>query len=338
MTSTLRPTWWLTPLLLLLLVFSAPAATAEKKLKLATLAPKGSTYHKTLMRMREAWRQAGIKLTIYPDGVMGGEAAMVRRIRVGQIHVSLMTASGLAEIDPSVSALQNMPMVFNDLKEVEYVRSELLGMIEKKFAAKGFILLSLNDAGWVRFFSTRAAVRPDDFKSLKIFALSTDVHTAEIWKAAGYNAVSLDTTDMLPGLKTGLVDVVPAPPEFALAGQFYTPAPHMLDLNWAPLIGGIVISRRIWDRLPEDKQAVLKKAAVAAGVEIRDQSRTENSKAIDAMKKRGLTVHEVTPAIVGEWRAQVEQAYPMIRGKIVPADLFDKVRALLADYRKKKQK
>lgn len=315
-----------------------PAAWArQKKLKLATLAPKGSSYYKSLMKMREAWQKEGVKLTIYPDGVMGGEAEMVRRMRVGQIQLSLMTASGLAEIDPSVAALQNMPMMFNSFEEIDYVRGELLSMIQEKFEKKGFVLLSLNDAGWVHFFSNTPAVSPDDFKKLKIFALSTDVHTGEIWKAAGYNAVNLDTTDMLTGLKTGLVDVVPAPPEFALAGQFYTPAPHMLDLNWAPLIGGIVITKKDWDRIPEKVQGELRKAAETAGLEVRDQSRDENSEAVAAMKKRGLTVHKVSENIVKQWREQVEKAYPMIRGKIVPADLFDRVRELLAEYRKRKK-
>ena len=45
----------------------------------------------------------------------------------------------------------------------------------------------------------------------------------EIVKAAGFQPIPLETADILPGLKTGLIDAVPAPPFFALAGQFYGP-------------------------------------------------------------------------------------------------------------------
>ena len=32
------------------------------------------------------------------------------------------------------------------------------------------------------------------------------------------------------------------PPFFALASQVYTPAPHMLELKWAPLVGALVVT------------------------------------------------------------------------------------------------
>jgi TRAP-type C4-dicarboxylate transport system substrate-binding protein len=64
--------------------------------------------------MRETWRQApegGVELIVYPDGAMGGEADMVRRMRVGQIQAALLTMTGISEIDKSVNALQDMPMM-----------------------------------------------------------------------------------------------------------------------------------------------------------------------------------------------------------------------------------
>jgi len=51
------------------------------------------------------------------------------------------------------------------------------------------------------------------------------------------------------------------------------------------------------------------------------------------MKKRGLTVHAVTPEVEAEWRKVAEEVYPKVRGSIVPADMFDEVRRLLQEYR-----
>jgi TRAP-type transport system periplasmic protein len=51
------------------------------------------------------------------------------------------------------------------------------------------------------------------------------------------------------------------------------------------------------------------------------------------MKKRGLKVQRVSPEIEAEWRTLAEGAYPMIRGNMVPADLFDEVQRLLREYR-----
>jgi hypothetical protein len=51
------------------------------------------------------------------------------------------------------------------------------------------------------------------------------------------------------------------------------------------------------------------------------------------MKKRGLKVQSLTPEIEAEWRAVAEQAYPLVRGRMVPAPLFDEVQQALRDYR-----
>ena len=51
------------------------------------------------------------------------------------------------------------------------------------------------------------------------------------------------------------------------------------------------------------------------------------------MKNRGLQVHAVSPAAMTEWKLAVEKAYPQIRGKIVPEEIFDQVRNWLEEYR-----
>ena len=74
-------------------------------------------------------------------------------------------------------------------------------------------------------------------------------------------------------------------------------------------------------------------AAERAGKEIRASSRKESAEAITAMQKRGLKVQEVSPAVLEQWRKEVEKTYPEIRGRLVPADVFDEVQRYLQEYR-----
>jgi TRAP-type C4-dicarboxylate transport system substrate-binding protein len=222
------------------------------------------------------------------------------------------------------------------LDEVDYVREKLRPQLEQKLADKGFIVLCWVDAGWVNFFSRRPALFPDDLKTQKLFAWAGDTKAIEIMKAAGYQPIALETADILPGLQTGLIDAVPAPPFFALAGQFYGPAPHMLNMNWSPLAGACVVSKKVWDKIPAEDQKLMLAAAAKAGEEIRTQARKEMTESVAAMKKRGLVVHELTPGAEAAWHQVAEGAYPKIRGAIVPADMFDEVQRLLAEYRTKK--
>ena len=121
------------------------ALAADKQLRIGTLAPKNSLYHRQLMEVGEAWRTAqggGAKYLVYPDGSQGGEADMVRRMRIGQLQGGLLSVVGLREIEPSIAALQAMPLMFKNWEEVDYVREKMRPGMEKKFLEKGFVVLA----------------------------------------------------------------------------------------------------------------------------------------------------------------------------------------------------
>ena len=88
---------------------------ADKQLRIGSLVPKNSLYHRQLMDIGEAWRAAqaeNSKYVVYPDGSQGGEAEMARRMRIGQLQGALLSVVGLQEIEPSITALQAIPMLF----------------------------------------------------------------------------------------------------------------------------------------------------------------------------------------------------------------------------------
>src|SRR5439155_368242 len=262
-----------------------------------TLAPRGSTYHQSLLAMGEKWKQApggGARLVIYPDGTQGSETDMVRLMRVGTLHSGLLTAVGLADIEPGVAGLQTLPMMFRDFQEFDYVNDKLRPMLEKRLEERGFVVLFWVDAGWVRYFSKTPMLTPDEMKKRKVFVWAGNVAQVDIMKKHRYNPVPLETGEILPGLQTGLIDAVPAPPIFALATQIDTRAPHMLDLRWAPLVGACVIKKEAWEKISAEAREAMLKVAAEAGKEIRANSRKESDESVAAMKKRGLNVHPLT--------------------------------------------
>ncbi len=310
------------------------AADQPQRIKLATILPRGTSTHHALLEMAAKWREAGVNSTLYTDAVMGGEAETVRRMRVEQLQAAVLSVAGLTEIDHSVTCLQLMPMMFRSLDEVAYVRDRLRPLLEKRLEEKGFVVLFWADAGWVQFFSKKPVLRPDDLHNQKVFALTSDSSQSDLMKSAGLQAVPLEYTDILTGLQTGLIDVVPTAPFYALAGQFYLPAPNMLQINYAPLVGGLVVTRKAWDSVPAAARDTMRRSAEEAGKAISLQSRQEMQEAVAAMQKRGMKVSQLTPPEEAEWRGFFERLYPKIRGNIVPADLFDEVQRLLREYRK----
>ena len=312
------------------------ANAADPQLKIGSLVPKNSLYHRQLMEVGETWKkgQSGSpRFNVFTDGSQGGEAEMVRRMRIGQLQAALLSVVGLREIEPSIAALQNLPLAFRSWEELDYVREKMRPSMEKKFLEKGYVVLAWGGAGWVRFFSKQAAFSPDDFKKMKFFAWGAEAEQQEIMKSLGYTPVPLEPTDILPSIQTGMINVVPSTPYFALASQIYNTAPNMLEINWAPIVGAFVITKKSWDDMSPEVQKVLRASSDKAGQVIRNQARKEVEEAVDAMKKRGLQVNKPNEEQLKEWRTLSESLYPRIRGKMVPAETFDEVFAHLKTYR-----
>jgi TRAP-type C4-dicarboxylate transport system substrate-binding protein len=319
----------------------SPALAADMQLRIGTLAPKSSLYHRQLLEVGEAWRNAqggASKVVVYPDGSQGGETEMARRMRIGQLQSALMSVVGLREIEPSIAALQSLPLLFRSWEEVDYVREKMRPSMEKKFLDKGFVVLAWGDAGWVRFFSKEAAVRPEDYKRMKFFAWGSEPEQQAIMKSLGYTPIPLETADILPSMQTGMINVVPSTPYFALASQIYNAAPHMLEINWAPIVGAMVVTLKAWDAMTPKAQEALRTAGEKASEQMRRQARREVDEAVDAMKKRGLIVHKPSAQEMLEWNDLAEKLYPRIRGSMVPAETFDEVFKHIKAYRQAQAK
>jgi TRAP-type C4-dicarboxylate transport system substrate-binding protein len=327
----------LLPALALLLAGTAPAR-AQVVVKMATLAPDGSTYHLILKEMAEKWKtatQGRVTVRLYPGSVAGDDADVVRKMRLGSLNAGLLTSSGVSAIDPSVMALQ-VPMLYASYDEVDHVLSVWGPKLEASIAAKGFVVLNWADAGWVRFFTKTPVRTPDELKPLKLFAWGNDTDALEIWKGAGFNPVPLPSTEISTALQTGLVSALPTTPTAAVLLQWYQHAKNLTDVKWALLLGATVVSKATWDKISPEDQKALRAAAAEAGARLRSESRAAEQRDVAAMQKRGLNVVAIDAKTEALWRAAAEAAYPKVRGKIVPEAAFDEARKILADFRARK--
>ena len=310
-------------------------ATAQGRVlvKMASPVPEGSVWHRILKEMEQEWLAASggrVRLRIYPGQTAGDDPVVITKIRLGTLHAALL--AGVGNVVPSVYALQ-VPMMYHSYDEVDYVLEKMSPRLEADFEKEGLVVLNWTDAGWVKFFTREPAASPDDIKRLKLFAWQGDNEVIETYKAAGFNPIPLPSTEVSTALQTGLVTAMPAPPQAAVIMQWYKHAQYMTDVDWAVLIGAMVISKKTWDRIPADLRPALREAARKAGRKLRDDTRANGPRDTEAMTKRGLEVISPSEAQTAAWRKAVEDAYPRIRGGVIPADAFDEARRLLQEYR-----
>ncbi len=314
----------------------AHAADQPVTIRLGTIVPRGTSYHRNLVALAEKWRQisgGSVKLNLFPDGTQGGEADMVGLMQTGNLDAGMLTAVGLCEIEPTATVLQVMPMMFRSLPEVDYVGDTLRPILEKRLLARGYVVIFWSDSGWVRFFSKKPFLHPDDLRKQRVFAWAGDTRAVDTWKAAGFQPVVLETAAIPQALMSGSIDAVPMPPFFALAGQLDRTAKTMVELNWAPLVGAAVVRQKTWEKIPEATREKLLAAAKETGARITADGRSESDTAVAAMVKRGLNVQKISPEVDQEWRDMIGTIRERVRGPIVPVDLFDETERLLKEYR-----
>ncbi len=322
--------------IVLALVMLAGLGTAQTTIRLGTLAPRNSKWHKLLLEMGDKWKEASggaVLLKVYPGGEQGDEPEMVQKMRVKALQAVAISGAVLSGIDGSASALQ-VPLMYDSWEELDYVRDRIAARLEKRLADRGYIVLNWGDTGWVHFFSKKPAMTPDDFRRLKVCVLQGDATTFELYKQNGFQPVSLAATDILTGLQTGLIDAFQAPPAVALGSQWFGGAKNMLAVNFAPLTGATLISKDAWEKLPPKTRAQLLEISHVFGPQIRDEIHKLEDSSIKLMQGFGLNVVNADPKAVAEWRSLIEvKLWPALRAGM-GADLFDQVKRYRDEYRR----
>jgi TRAP-type C4-dicarboxylate transport system substrate-binding protein len=240
---------------------------------------------------------------------------------------------GIGEIDKSVYAL-GVPMMYASDEEVYAVLEKMRPRLEASLDQKGFVVLNWADGGWVHFFSQKPVATPDDLRAMKLFTWQGDNDALEIYRSIGMNPVPLPSTEISTALQTGLVSALGVPPQVAVISQYFLNAKNMTDLKWLLLLGGTVVSKSTWEKIPADVRPALRQAAEDAGRKLREQMRGSAERDIESMKKRGLSVVPVDAKARAAWLSLAESVYPKVRGKIVPADAFDEALRQRDAYRK----
>jgi len=316
-------------LLLAVLAFLACALpSSATTIKLASLAPEGSVWGKALEEMGAEWKGATegrVELRIYPGGVAGDDPDVVRKMRIGQLHAAALTVTGLAEIDEAFEVF-GVPLVFDGYEELYGVLDRMEEELATRLEAKGFVLLHWAYGGWAQLFSKEPIRTVADLKAQKLFVWAGDDSRVQLWRKVGFHPVPLAGTDILTGLQTGLIDVLPSPPIAALSFQWFRQTPYMLDLGAGPLVGGTVVVKRVWDGLSEGDRQALRRSAKALEERLEAAVPDQDREAVEQMTQRGLEVTEASDPT--EWEAIAGQFTRQAREEgIVPADVLERLLA-----------
>ncbi len=293
----------------LLLLIGMPAAGAVT-LKIATVAPEGTTWM-TEMRAGagEITRRTDgrVSLKFYPGGVMGNDKAVLRKMRVGQLQGGAFTGGGLAEIDADTQ-IYSLPFQFRSYDEVDYVRSRMDAMIKHGLQAKGMTALGISEGGFAYIMSDAPIRRIADLEGRKVWVPEGDDIAYAVFQVLGISPVPLPLADVYTGLQTGLLDTVATSPMGAIAFQWYTRVRYLTDVPLVYLIGILAVDARAFAALKPADQAAVREVMGAVFSRLDRLDRQDNSQARKVLQHEGIRLVIPSPAELARWHGAADEA------------------------------
>jgi TRAP-type C4-dicarboxylate transport system substrate-binding protein len=323
-------------------VVAAPAIAAAEpiELRMATLAPPDSSWMKLLDKaMAEIADKTERRVTLkyYPGGVQGDERDVIRKIRLGQLDGGAVTAIGLAMVDESIRVLE-LPMLFRDVEEMDYVTGKIWPYFQKKFEKKGFKLADKGEVGWVYFMSKVKVESLADLKTAKIWMWGDDQIVNAMFRKLNVNGVPLGVPEVDAALTSGRINACYSSPLAAVALQWNTKVKYMTSMPMSYALGATIISLEAYNKISDADRKTIDKITTKIGAKIRKTVRKDNVSAQNQMTRKGVTVVPTPVAMVDEFRKNAEQVWKELAGKVYTQAELDMVLQARDEYRAKNKK
>jgi tripartite ATP-independent transporter DctP family solute receptor len=281
----------------------------ERSLKVGFVQAKDHPQGLALQKFAEAVdRKSGgkIKIRIFGDGALGGDAAVISALQGGTVEMTLV-ATGLLTGHIKDFGIFDLPYLFSDYKEADAVLDGPIGKkLLDKLPGKGLVGLVFWDHGFRNLTNSRHPVaKVGDIQGLKVRVLQLPIHI-DMFNTLGANAVPMPFPELYTALETRAVDGQENTFASIEASKFDEVQKYVSTTNhvYQPLI--LLFSKKIWDQLSGDERALLLDASTEVQSEARKISRDANEKALVSLRSKGMTVTEVSPGAIAEIREKLK--------------------------------
>jgi TRAP-type C4-dicarboxylate transport system substrate-binding protein len=322
-------------ILIIVSVLTLPAYSLT--IKIGSIAPARSPWDKALRELGREWAKitgGKVKLKIYPGGIAGNQDDVIRKMRMGILGGALMVNRGFTKLYRDVYAL-NIPFLITSEDELNYVLDKLKPFYEKAIEKKGFKVVILTRAGFFHFFTKDPVRYPKDMKKHKLSFTSNEPQMEQAWKKSGYHVVPNDLNDLMMALQSGMVTAFYLPPLLAGSGQYFPLAPHMCSQPIAPMVGGIVLTKRTWEKIPGKYKKEIMHACVGLAERLYKKTAELEKEAVEEMIKHGLKIIDFPPGAIEKWREASDKGMNELIGKVFSKEVYDLLLHHLEEFRKK---
>ncbi len=279
---------------------AAPAVAQQKTVfKASDVHPAGYptvVAVENLGKKLDAATNGRYSVQMYPSMQLGGEKEAIEQAQIGAIAFARVSVGALGPVIDDLNVF-NLPYVFRNTTHMQHVidgpiGQELLDKVTN--SGKGLVGLCWMDAGARNFYNTKKPIKTmADLKGMKVRVMGNPMFV-EMANSMGGNGIAMGYDQVFSALQTGVVDGAENnPPSFVFdnhyqVAKYYTVDEHLIVPEM------VVFSKKAWDAMSKDDQALLVKFAREAQQEERKLWEVYEQQAMDKAKAAGIQIIQVS--------------------------------------------
>jgi tripartite ATP-independent transporter DctP family solute receptor len=264
--------------------------------------------------------QEKMAVSIFPSSQLGGEIDMIESAQMGNIDFVVAGTVNLTNFNPSFTVL-DFPFLFKDREHAYAVLDGEYGQSKLEILKQsGLVGFGYWENGFFDIMNgKREITKIEDLRGLNIRVVQNPVYMAA-FAAMGANPVPMPPAEVYTALQNGTVDGNCLSINGIYGFRFYeVQKTYMLAdifFNALPL----VMSKRIYDGMPEPYQKAIAEAGEYAMKTERQASIDQEEINLAAMIKAGISTSK--PANRDDWvKLMEEKVYPQFAEKVSPEEI-----------------
>ena len=288
---------------------SHAADIGEHTIKFAGANAKGHPQVMGMQKFAELVAQKSgnkIRVRLFPGGVLGGDLETVSALQGGTVEMMVLN-SGILQAQVKDFTVYDFPFLFNSDKEVDaLVDGDFGKSLHKKLADKGLVGLAYFDLGFRNITNSKHPItKPEDIAGLKLRVIQSPIYV-DLFSALGANPTPLAFTELYNALESKAVDGQENPFTVILSSKFDEVQKYLTITRHIYNPQSVIVSKKFWDTLNPDEQKLIQEAIDEAAVYQRKVSREAALTALEALKRHGMQVNELSPEVMDQLRAKVK--------------------------------
>lgn len=250
-----------------------------------------------------------IVFDVHPNGTLANDTGSVEGVQMGTIGMTLVSSANYTQFD-SNQAVFDLPFLFPSKEDAyAFLDSDVAAELAASLEDYGFHCFGYMDYGYRLLTNSVKEVKSlEDLKGMKIRTMSS-TYQVQTWECLGTNPTVISFSELFTALQQKTVDGQENPWGNIVSQKFYEVQKYATDTHHILTICPMVISKDIYDSMPEDLQAILTECARDALLQSREMVNEEEAASAQIAADAGTIITSMPEEEIAKMRQACQPVY-----------------------------